>query len=592
MISVFKKTGLLVFICIVLGGCGSYAGKFEQENGSFVPEQSNSQIAFLADIHLHDFVASAQALDSVDLPVIASGTPVLIRSMQAQLHSTRLFNENYFVLRATLDDLAAKGIKLVALPGDFSDDGQPVNITALANLLDDYHKTYGMRFFAINGNHDPVRPFTRAGGKPDFLDNRGEEVAVMSTDHPRCHDGSAWQCSDALREWGYSEITRAMSTHGFMPDASDLYYETPFGTADLSQRGWQWCEAESPDICLFMPDTSYLVEPQKDVWLLAIDANVYEPIGQITQRNFKGSGNAGYNSLVRYKPGLVSWITDVVKRARQQHKRLVAFSHFPMADFYDGTAEELASIFGDSGMQLRRMPTAATTDVLSETGLRLHMAGHMHLYDVYESAKSSGLVNVQVPSLAAWLPGYSLVTLNDDHSATVKTVIQSSVPDFDSLFPLYRTEWAQREASADINWDPDILNSDSYLAFTDAHLRGVVRSRYVGKEWPAELAEFINKYSIGETLKLATGEDITDIASEEILQLPAITFAYDYYRLRNAGQFADLQGREDMYERLGLILSNTSKSQLDTHWQIKQLLMLMAKVVKKRDATEIHVTGV
>lgn len=576
----------------VLTGCAIDNAEPQHELSGGIEEQPKTTIAFLADIHLHDVVASAKKLDTSDLPRLANGSPVLIRSMQAQLHSTRLFNENYFVLRAILDELANKGIELVALPGDFSDDGQPANIEALANLLDEYHTRYGMRFFAINGNHDPVRPFTRPGGKVDFLDKHGKEVVVASNDHPKCISNTAWQCSDAFREWGYREIARTLIQHGFSPSSEDQYYETPFGTTDLDKRGWQWCENDSDDVCVFMPDMSYVVEPQKDIWLLAIDANVYEPVGKLSDRKFKGSGNAGYNALMVYKPELIKWIKSVVERARRKGKRLVSFSHFPMADFYDDTKNELVTLFGETSMQLKRMPTPETTAALAQTGLRLHMAGHMHLYDTHTPGSATGLVNVQVPSLAAWVPGYSLVTLNSDNSADVDTVIQSSVPGFNSLFPIYRKEREQLRISTDSAWWPDILEADDYLMFTDAHLRGVVHHRFVGKEWPKPLAKYISEHSIADVITLLFGEVSIDIADKKTLEMPAMTLAYDYYRIRNAGRFVDLKGREALYERLGTRLENTTNSMSGMQLQIKQLLKLLAIANQRQDPTHIHVTGV
>ncbi len=53
-----------------------------------------------------------------------NGKFVTIRTMEAQLNSTRIFNENYFAFLAALDDVARRKIKYVVLPGDFSDDGQ------------------------------------------------------------------------------------------------------------------------------------------------------------------------------------------------------------------------------------------------------------------------------------------------------------------------------------------------------------------------------------------------------------------------------------------------------------------------------------
>src|SRR5690606_12725067 len=81
--------------------------------------QAPLQIAFMPDIHFHDVYADFQDDSFTGVPNKVSGKNATIRTMQSQLMSTRLFNENYFALLAALDDVAARGIKLVALPGDF-----------------------------------------------------------------------------------------------------------------------------------------------------------------------------------------------------------------------------------------------------------------------------------------------------------------------------------------------------------------------------------------------------------------------------------------------------------------------------------------
>ncbi|MFP3637242.1 metallophosphoesterase, partial [Bacillus sp. SIMBA_033] len=83
-----------------------------------------------------------------------------------------------FAFIHVLDELALKNIKLIALPGDFTDDGQPINVRALAEILRRYQKKYGMRFFAIPGNHDPVKPFSSPAGKADFLTSDGNEFGL------------------------------------------------------------------------------------------------------------------------------------------------------------------------------------------------------------------------------------------------------------------------------------------------------------------------------------------------------------------------------------------------------------------------------
>ena len=99
-------------------------------------EQSNPiQIAFLPDVHFHDVYAEFKDDSFKGLPGETSGKAATIRTMAAQLQSTRLFNENYFALHAALDDLVRRKVKLVVLPGDFSDDGQTVHIRGLKRIL-------------------------------------------------------------------------------------------------------------------------------------------------------------------------------------------------------------------------------------------------------------------------------------------------------------------------------------------------------------------------------------------------------------------------------------------------------------------------
>ena len=66
------------------------------------------RMAIIADPHIQD----------------VEGHPELVRTWESQARSTRLFNENYFAFRAVLDDVARRGIRLVILPGDLTDNGQ------------------------------------------------------------------------------------------------------------------------------------------------------------------------------------------------------------------------------------------------------------------------------------------------------------------------------------------------------------------------------------------------------------------------------------------------------------------------------------
>ena len=110
--------------------------------GMILQGSAQTQIAFISDAHIQDVDGHAER----------------VRSMEAQVQSTRLFNENYYAFLAALDDVARRDIRWVVLPGDLTDDGQFFNQQKIKELLNSYAAAKGMRFFVTTGNHDPALP--------------------------------------------------------------------------------------------------------------------------------------------------------------------------------------------------------------------------------------------------------------------------------------------------------------------------------------------------------------------------------------------------------------------------------------------------
>ena len=78
---------------------------------------ASHKIAILSDVHFHDVYGD---YDFADLaPTDAQGRKVTMRSMNVSCRSTRMFNENYFVLHATLQQLGEQGVKYVCVSGDY-----------------------------------------------------------------------------------------------------------------------------------------------------------------------------------------------------------------------------------------------------------------------------------------------------------------------------------------------------------------------------------------------------------------------------------------------------------------------------------------
>lgn len=492
---------------------------------------ANPSIAFMTDVHFENVYGDFKNPQFAGIPT-KDGRNATIRTMYAQLTSTRLFNENYFAFRAALDDAYAKGIRHVALPGDYSDDAQPINVDGIADILKEY-QAKGMRFFIAPGNHDPNEPYDdQEAGKSDFLTKDGKEQKVYATYNAACKaKDPTVVCTDQLMEQGYEKLVAKLADFGFMPNKNDLLWETPFSKyadgkysydqaaaqAALKNRQYEICaEGEGGAYrtageaklgkaytrCAPMFDTSYLVEPVKGVWLLAIDANVYVPNSNFdpaNPQNFKGydgAGNAGWNKVLTHKAHLVDWIRTVAARAKAEGKQLMAFSHYPTMDFYANQTDAMKAVFKPGAFQTARVPEAATTAALAATGLRLHIGGHMHFNGTndYSDAAGNYLANVQSPSLAVYGAAYKIVTYKDLDTVDVQTVPLNAVPRFNEMFPYYQVEndyLKGSTAAADVakRWDRGILDSATYGDFTRTYFGELSRLRFMDEYWPCEMKE-------------------------------------------------------------------------------------------------------
>lgn len=603
------------------------------------PAVNAQQIAFMPDIHFHDIYAEFEDGSFSGLENRVSGKHATIRTMQAQLQSTRLFNENYFALIAALDDVVRRGITLVALPGDFSDDGQPIHLRGLQKILAHYQRAHGLQFFAAPGNHDPVKPFDSAAGKADFLGEGGFNQRIFSRGAAECADYEGeWAsidagyelntiCTEEIRQLGYQGVMEILSDFGFYPKAEYSYWETPYSSykssatyqlttaiaeADYSKRLYEIClegtggqyKKESYTHCSFVADASYLVEPAPGIWLLAIDANVYLPDEKQPDGGYHGSSSAGYNRMLTHKKHVIEWIADVVARAKQENKQLIAFSHFPMTEFYDGQSEAIAELFGETAFQLQRKPENNVSQALADTGLRLHIGGHMHFNDtgMIKGNHGNTLFNVQAPSLAAYVPAYKIVTLSEKSTVAVETVVLDDVPRFSELFEHYHREHQRlhRQQVANV-WDKKILDAKSYREFTGWHIRELTRQRFLPGEWPEDLQQLIASITGWELLVLIELSPVPDLAilsgenwqtlkvseqwretearaQEKLLhknatpadfeQWTLFDFVVDFYKLRNAGDLSldDIGSlRMAQYQILSTILAEQA-SQHNVLW--------------------------
>lgn len=547
----FKISGLLLLL-LSLCACRS----MHEENKNPV------QIAFIADVHLQDIFGKFEDNNYQGIKNPVTGEYANIRTMSAQLHSTRIFNENYFAFLEALNDIAKRGIKQVVLPGDFSDDGQPIHIRGLRKILDQYSKKYGISFFVTTGNHDAVKPFTQEATKTDFLGKDGKEQIISSKTNLKANEYQLEPViTSDIKNWGYKETLNEMADFGFYPKKEFLYWETPFSSYTYDEYNFDKALSEAvlekrtytlKNTNLSLPDASYLVEPIKGVWLLGIDANAYVPneklSGLLNNSNDFSGASIGYNNVLIYKSHLINWVKKISAEAKQKGKILIAFSHYPMVDFNDDASPELKLLFGFDKMQLSRVPNEEVAQIFADAGIQIHFGGHMHINDtgVRTTAKGNTLFNIQTPSLAAYMPAYKILTIKSNTDVEVETVVVNSVPKFNSLFPFYDEEYTHLlNIKSPKIWNKEILKAKDYEEFTQWHLKELVRLRFLPEDFPVDFLTPILKLSGKDLLQINKNTSEINVALsshhlafKDFESWTGFDMIFDFYRLKNADELA------------------------------------------------------
>jgi 3',5'-cyclic AMP phosphodiesterase CpdA len=455
-------------------------------------ETDMPSIAIVADAHFHDLNA--------DFGLAANEADFSIRRLADTIKSTRLFNESSRALNHALEDIARRGIRHVVLLGDYSDDGQVATLDSLDRLLSNYELRFGMRFYAVAGNHDIFAIQGRHRSKR-FLCEEGDYV--LSTSDPAQSDVDARRTvvTPAMYCHGYPAGLQPMRRNGFFRRGDEILWETPFGDSDHPLSRIYQAKSPGGDVTHQLMDASYLVEPLPGLWMLMIDANVFAPLatsgtggdGEI----FADSTDAGWNAMLEQKRFILKWMKEVAIRAEQSGKRLLAFSHYPALDPLRNTSSDEKVLIGET-MLSKRIPSAAVADAFIKAGVKVHFSGHLHINDtaLYENA-GGFVVNVGAPSLVAYPGAYKIVSLSGD-SLEIDTVGIGECGIDPVVTQSYRREIEETGLPAE-----RLIRARSYGEFLYEHLGHLVSRRHLRREWRPELATLVQSLTLADVAMIA-----------------------------------------------------------------------------------------
>jgi len=545
------------------------------------------EIAVIADAHLHDIYSNYECAGTN-----INGERLTLRSWKDTRRSSRVFNESKDALETALNDIYQRGIHHVVLLGDYTDDGQIESTRRFVKLIRQYQQRYAMAFYAIPGNHDFYGP----AGKHQstrFITTPGNSVLVTSDP-----EVASTENTSVLTRRMYCEGAPAnllpMADFGLFKQPEYFYWETPFGQSDTTASRMFNAQSEDGSTSHKLMDSSYLVEPSEGLWLLMIDANVFEPRNGKTdatrKSTFIDSSNAGWNSVLRVKPFLIDWIKDVCTRAEESGKRLLAFSHYPIINTVDNETTAEALLFGQNAV-LRRTPNADVAETLLATGLNLHFSGHMHVNnDAQIKSAEQTLTNISVPSLVAFPAAYKIIR-SAAQDTLVTTIPIDAMPLNKHLVAAYK---AENQATG--NTDEPALDAVCYGDFLYKKTYTRIKHRYLVKDWPAEIASEIENTTAADlvifmlinkddakatkfgpmrhslTTALITEFDAIAAACEltrdDFERCSMMTVLADWYCLRHAGPLAGsymAAEKRQLYACLTTTVNGPEPDVSDTH---------------------------
>ncbi len=264
----------------------------------------------------------------------------------------KLLKESGAILDAAIARILQQGVKFVIVSGDLTKDGEILNHVRVAQHFAKLEKR-GVEVFVVPGNHDI---------------NNADAVSYRPNSTRRVPSASPNVFRALYQQFGYRQAIAR--------DKNSL---------------------------------SYVAEPVKGVWLLAIDSCKYEE-----------SARVGYPVVSgRIKPATLLWVQARLQEAQKRGKKVIAFTHHGVNLHFAGEAQLFPDYLLDDWAQVGAR--------LAGAGLKLVFTGHYHsqdaayILDINGTPQPASLCDVETGSLSGYPCAFRLARLSADGTLQIKS---------------------------------------------------------------------------------------------------------------------------------------------------------------------------
>lgn len=274
------------------------------------------------------------------------------KAFEAYLAEDRkMLAESSAITEAAVDAIIATHPHFVLVAGDLTKDGELVNHLAFARQLQRLER-HGIATYVIPGNHDI--------NNPDARTFRGDESFPIRSVSPR-------------------EFAAIYGFAGF----------------------WEAIDRDRHSL-------SYVAEPVRGLWLLALDSADYDDNYTLGMPVTGG----------RFKPETLDWIVRKLEHARKRGKRVIAMMHHGAVEHFTGQSLLFPDYVVDDWQTVAR--------TLGNAGLRSIFTGHFHAQDAARLDWSDGgvarsLTDIETGSLVTAPSPYRLVSVDAAGALTIES---------------------------------------------------------------------------------------------------------------------------------------------------------------------------
>ncbi|MDP4276391.1 MAG: metallophosphoesterase [Bacteroidota bacterium] len=290
----------------------------------------------------------ADSLDGIKIAVISDihlmHPSLLVKdgpAFQAYLaKDPKLLKYTYRLFQATVDKMIEQRPDLVLIPGDLTKDGELIDHETVARLLRQL-TIHGIKVVITVGNHDINNPEAMR-----FIGDKTVPVPTVQADR------------------------------------------IPFIYADF---GFRNAISRDPN------SLSYVCEPIKGLWIIAIDANMYYD-----------NNNVSSVTKGKIKPETLNWIETQLAKATSKNKLVIAMMHHGLIEHFTGQ-EQI-----DPGYVIEDWQHVS--DRLIDDGLKVILTGHYHANDItYREHNGKRVYDVETGSLGQYPCTYRMLTIYGNH---------------------------------------------------------------------------------------------------------------------------------------------------------------------------------